>query len=151
MHFTFDTSAHKMLNVNSVSYFVRYGQFSFIVMLMSFCRTQWWWTISLLITVELLCRQIVILMPNQWLCFWVNIPLGKRHSLSICSKVVIQASYPLCVRTRMQERFRLKFIYMFYWLSHITVNRSSHWTWTYNRQICCRNGICKTISFCVIT
>jgi hypothetical protein len=37
-------------------------------------------------------RQTVILMPNPWLCFWVNTPLGKQHSLNICLKLVIQAS-----------------------------------------------------------
>jgi len=36
------------------------------------------------------CRQIVILMPNLWLCFWVNTQLEKLHSLSIYLEAVIQ-------------------------------------------------------------
>lgn len=49
------------------------------------------------------CRLIAILMPNLWLCFWVNILLVKQHSSSICSEVVTQASYYflcLCVHAQ---------------------------------------------------
>jgi len=37
-------------------------------------------------------RQIVILMPNLWFYFWVNIPLEKQHSLNICLELLIQVS-----------------------------------------------------------
>lgn len=144
---------HNMLIYNLIQFHILLDMdILFIVMLMSFCRTQ------IMMDNELINNCSTFVQTNSDFDAKPMVMLLGQYSTGKTTfiKHLLKSSYPgklsfLCVRVCMQAHFRLKIIYMFYWLSHITVNRSSHWTWAYNRQICCRHGICKTISSCVIT
>ena len=53
-------------------------------------------------------RQIVILMPNLWLCFWVNTQLEKLHSLSIYLEAVIQVILSLSLSLSLTHTARVR-------------------------------------------
>nr|XP_011461085.1 PREDICTED: uncharacterized protein LOC105350541 isoform X1 [Fragaria vesca subsp. vesca] len=81
---------------------------------------------------KILSRQTVILMPNPWLCFWVNrlnTPLGKQ--LNICLKRVIQIS---CILFKCMFAYNFVFVFckrafdLFHTVLLVTFDRSSHWS-----------------------